>query len=67
MSTSINNLFNFSRSLPAPHDKLLSKKIKTSSMYGSGTESTLCASVIKAVIAMCAMQNGTGQGAVGDR
>ena len=65
MSTSINNLFNFSRSLPAPHDKLPNKKFKASSKYGSGTESTLCASVVKAVIAMCAMQNGTGLGAVG--
>lgn len=66
MSTYMNNLFNFSRSLPAPFDKLSSKKVKVSSKYGDGTESTLCATVIKAVHALCAMQNGSGLGAVGE-
>ena len=65
MSTSMNNLFNFARSLPSPFDKLTNKKVKVSSKYGSGTESTLCATVIKAVNAVCAMQNGSSLGAVG--
>ena len=65
MSTYTNNLLNFSRSLPSPFDTLKSKKVKVSSKYGDGTESTLCATVIKAVHAMCAAQNGSGLGAVG--
>ena len=65
MSTYMNNLFNFSRSLPSPFDTLGSKKVKVSSQYGSGTEATLCATVIKAVNACCAAQNGSGLGAVG--
>ena len=65
MSTCMNNLFNFARSLPSPFDTLTNKKVKVSSKYGKGTESTLCATVIKAVNAMCAMQNGSGLGAVG--
>ena len=40
MSVAINNLINFSRSLPAPFDTLTSKKVKVSSKYGSGTEAT---------------------------
>ena len=63
--TAINNLFNFSRSLPEPMDKLPSKKIKVSSQYGSGTESTLSCSVIKAVHAVCDCMTGAGLGAVG--
>ena len=39
--TSMNNLFNYSRALPEPFDKLSSKKVKVSSKYGSGTEATL--------------------------
>lgn len=65
MSTYMNNLFNFGRSLPTPFDTLKSKKVKVSSKYGGGTESTLCATVIKAVNAMCALQEGIGLGAVG--
>lgn len=65
MSTYTNNLLNFSRSLPAPFDTLKNKKVKVSSKYGDGTESTLCSTVIKAVHAMCAAQNGSGLGAVG--
>ena len=65
MSTCMNNLFNFARSLPSPFDTLTNKKVKVSSKYGKGTESTLCATVIKAVNAVCAMQNGSGLGAVG--
>lgn len=65
MSTYIKNLFNFSRSLPEPFDKLSSKKIKASSKYGSGTEATLCSTVIKAVHAVCRCMNGSEQGAVG--
>ena len=65
MSVSINNLFNYSRSLPVPCDTMTNKKVKVASMYGAKTESTLCGSVIKAVHAMCRCMNGTGEGAVG--
>ena len=65
MSGSINNLFNYSRSLPVPFDTMTNKKVKVASMYGAKTESTLCGSVIKAVHAMCRCINGTGEGAVG--
>ena len=65
MSVSINNLFNYSRSLPVPFDTMTNKKVKGASMYGAKTESTLCGSVIKAVHAMCRCMNGTGEGAVG--
>lgn len=65
MSVSINNLFNYSHSLPVPFDTMTNKKVKVASMYGAKTESTLCGSVIKAVHAMCRCMNGTGEGAVG--
>ena len=65
MSVSINNLFNYSRSLPVPFDTMTNKKVKVASMYGAKTESTRCGSVIKAVHAMCRCMNGTGEGAVG--
>lgn len=65
MSVSINNLFNYSRSLPVPFDTMTNKKVKVASMYRAKTESTLCGSVIKAVHAMCRCMNGTGEGAVG--
>ena len=65
MSVSINNLFNYSRSLPVPFDTMTNKKVKVASMYGAKTESTLCGSVIKAVHVMCRCMNGTGEGAVG--
>ena len=65
MSVSINNLFNYSRSLPVPFDTMTNKKVKVASMYGAKTESTLCGSVIKAVHAICRYMNGTGEGAVG--
>lgn len=65
MSVSINNLFDYSRSLPVPFDTMTNKKVKVASMYGAKTESTLCGSVIKAVHAMCRCMNGTGEGAVG--
>ncbi len=65
MSVSINNIFNFSRSLPPPFDTLASKKVKKSSKYGDGTEATLNITVAKAVNAVCACMNGTSEGAVG--
>ena len=65
MSVSMNNLFNYSRHLPEPFDTLANKKVKVSSRYGSGTESTLCATVIKGVNALCDCMEGTGEGAVG--
>ena len=65
MSVAINNLINFSRSLPAPFDTLTSKKVKVSSKYGSGTEATLSTTVIKAVHAVCDCMSGIGEGALG--
>lgn len=65
MSVAINNLLNFSRELPAPLDKLASKKIKVSSKYGSGTEATLTCTVVKAVHALCDCMTGICEGAVG--
>lgn len=65
MSVSIANLFNYSRSLPPPFDTITNKKIKVASDYGEKTESTLCATVIKAVHAFCRCMNGSGEGAVG--
>lgn len=50
MATYINNIFNFGRSLPSPFDTIANKKIKVSSKYGDGTTSTLCGTVIKAVM-----------------
>lgn len=64
MSVTLNNLFNFSRPLPAPFDTLPGKKIPVSSRYGDSTEATLCATVIKAVNAICACMQGS-DGAVG--
>ncbi len=61
----MNNLFNYSRSLPEPFDTLTNKKVKVSSKYGDGTAATLCATVIKAVHAVCRCMDGTGEGAVG--
>ena len=65
MSVSMGNLFNFARSLPEPFDKLANKKLKISSKYGSGTEATLCCTMIKAVHAVCNCMTGTDEGAVG--
>lgn len=65
MSTSMGNLFNYARALPEPFDKLANKKVKISSKYGSGTEATLCCTIIKAVHAVCNCMTGTGEGAVG--
>lgn len=64
MATSLTNLFNFSRPLPPPFDKLGSKKIHGAASQYGGTDATLCAAVIKAVNVLCACQNG-GEGAVG--
>ena len=65
MSVAINNLLNFSRELPAPLDKLASKKVKVSSKYGSGTEATVTCTVVKAVHALCDCMTGICEGAVG--
>lgn len=65
MSVSMNNLFNFSRALPEPFDKLVSKKVKVTSKYGSATEATLSCTMVKAVHAFCNCMVGTGEGAVG--
>ena len=63
--SNVTNLFNYSRQLPPPFDTLKSKKVSISSKYGDGTQSTLCATVIKAVNAACACMNGSGEGAFG--
>lgn len=65
MSVALNNLFNFSRPLPPPFDTVTSKKIPVASKYGDGKQATLCCTVIKALNAVCACMNGTGEGAVG--
>ncbi len=63
--SNVSNLFNFGRPLPEPFDTLKNRKIKVSSKYGDGTQSTLCATVIKAVNAACACMNRSGEGAYG--
>lgn len=65
MSVSMNNLFNYAKSLPEPFNTLANKKVKVSSKYGDGTQATLCATVIKAIHAVCNCMEGTGEGAVG--
>lgn len=60
----INNLFNFSRSIPAPFDSV-NKRIAVQSKYGSGGQSTLCGNIVKAINAYCACIDGSGEGAVG--
>ena len=65
MSVSMSNLFNFSRALPEPFDKLTNKKVKVTSKYGSATEATLSCTMVKAVHAVCNCMVGTGEGAVG--
>lgn len=66
MSTYLNNIFNFGRSLPAPFDTLPNKKVAVASKYsGGGTQATLVGSVLKALNAVCACMSGSGEGAVG--
>ena len=67
MSTSTNNLFAFGRHLPSPFDSLTGNgvRLNVSSRYGNGTTATLCASIIKAVHALCDYMDGTSRGAVG--
>lgn len=66
MSSYLNNIFNFGRSLPAPFDSLPNKKVAVASKYsGGGTQATLVGSVLKAINAVCACLNGSGEGAVG--
>lgn len=65
MATSLTNLFNFSRPLPPPFDKLGSKKIHGAASQYGGTDATLCAAVIKAVNVLCGCVNGDGEGALG--
>lgn len=65
MSTWMNNLFNYARSLPAPFDTLANKKVSVHSKYSTATEATLCVTVIKAVHAVLHCMDATGEGAVG--
>ena len=64
MSATLNNLFNFSRPLPAPFDTLPGKKVPVSSKYGDSTQATLVATVVKGINAVCACMQGEA-GAVG--
>lgn len=64
MSLNSKILFNFTRALPAPFDTV-SKRVNVSSKYGSGTASTLSASVIKGINAVCACLLGKEEGAIG--
>lgn len=66
MSAALNNLFSFNRAtLPPPFDTVTNKKISVASKYGDGKQATLCFTVIKALNAVCACMNGSGEGAVG--
>lgn len=65
MSVNTQTLFAFNRQLPPPFDKLKGKKVKVSSKYGDGTESTLSPSMIKAVNAYCNCRSGKEKGALG--
>ena len=65
MSTYMNGLFNYGWPLPKPFDGITNKKVKVSSVYGDGTNATLCATVIKAIHAVCGCMDGSGEGAVG--
>ena len=60
----INAVFGFNRNLPTPFDTLKSKTVKACSKHGTG-DSTLTASVIKAVHAVCHCMARDGEGAIG--
>lgn len=60
----INAVFGFNRNLPTPFDTLKSKTVKVCSKHGTG-DSTLTASVIKAVHAVCHCMARDGEGAIG--
>ncbi len=64
MSSYIQNLMAYSRDLPVPYDTQ-PKKVPVKSIYGDKTESTLSASVIKAIHAICDCKAGKREGAVG--
>ena len=65
MAAVISNLFSFSKDLPAPFDGLTKKIVSTTSVYGDGTRSTLCMSVITAINSICNIVNRGALGAVG--
>jgi hypothetical protein len=65
MSSPNAKLFNYSRSLPPPFNKVSVKKVKVSSKYGDGTEATLCGTVLKAVAALHGCRYSGGAGALG--
>ena len=62
---SVENLLNFDRPIPVPFDALASKRVNVASKYGDKTYSTLCAPVIKAILAFASCKSGDGHGAVG--
>ena len=45
MSVSINNLFNYSRSLPPPFDTVTNKRVKVASIYNTGSRMGLIESL----------------------
>ena len=57
-------IFSYGRPMPEPFDKV-KKKVKVSSKYGDGTESTLCTTVAKAVLSYFKCRDGSKLGAVG--
>ena len=65
MSVNTKFLYAFDHPLPPPFDKRSSRRVKVSSMYGDGTESTLSASFIKAVHAYLGCVDGSAAGAIG--
>ena len=65
MATVIDNLMSFNRALPEPFVGVNTKVTGIASKYGSGGFSTLSASVIKAINAVCRCRDGSYPGAVG--
>ena len=63
-SAVIKNLFNFRVPIPDPF-KGKDKKVGVASRFGASDESTLCATIIKGLHAVCACMQGTNYGAVG--
>lgn len=62
----IQNLMSFNRTKMAePFDGLTNKKVSVISKFGTGTQSTLSPSMIKAINAVCKLRQGTMRGAIG--
>ena len=57
-------LLSFDRPIPKPFDSK-NKIVKVSSKHGDGTQSTLCCTVVKAIMSYCDCFSGVKSGAVG--